>query len=71
VALFMRNRPEYLEILHAVLWLGAIVVPINHKLHPREAAWIIGDAEALVVITETGSIFPDAADLEGECIECG
>lgn len=71
VALFMRNRPEYLEVLHAVLWLGAIVVPINHKLHPREAAWIIGDAKALVVITETGSIFPDAADLEGECIECG
>ena len=31
VALFMRNRPEYLEVLHAVLWLGAIVVPINYK----------------------------------------
>ncbi|WP_339912955.1 class I adenylate-forming enzyme family protein, partial [Sulfitobacter litoralis] len=40
VALFMQNCPEYLEILHAVLWMGAIVVPINYKLHPREAAWI-------------------------------
>lgn len=71
VALFMSNCPEYLEILHAVLWVGAIVVPINHKLHPLEAAWIIGDAKAQVVITETGTVFPESTDLGHECIEYG
>ena len=35
VALFAANCPEYLEILHACWWLGATVVPINYKLHPR------------------------------------
>lgn len=71
VALFMSNCPEYLEVLHAVLWIGAIVVPINHKLHPREAAWIIGDAKAKVVITEAGNTYPNADDLENDCFECG
>lgn len=42
VALFMYNSPEYLPLLWGVWWAGAVVVPINAKLHPREAAWIIG-----------------------------
>ncbi|PYC47975.1 AMP-dependent synthetase [Litorivita pollutaquae] len=71
VAVFMHNCPEYLEALHAALWIGAIVVPINYKLHPREAAWIISDSGAKAVITETGAVYPDADDLEGGCIECG
>lgn len=71
VALFMHNCPEYLEILHAVLWIGAIVVPTNHKLHPREAAWILENAGAKVVITETGSVFADGRDLDGACVELG
>ena len=41
IAVFVQNCPEYLEILHAVWWLGAVVVPVNYKLHPREAEWII------------------------------
>lgn len=49
VAIFAQNCPEYLEILHAVWWLGAVVVPINYKLHKREAAWIVDDAAAKVV----------------------
>ncbi|MBI6629510.1 class I adenylate-forming enzyme family protein [Pontibaca salina] len=69
VALFVQNCPEYLEIVHAVLWIGAIIVPINPKLHPREAAWIIGNAEAKVAITETGKVFPEAGDLHNQCIE--
>lgn len=37
VAVFGPNAPEYIEILHACWWIGAVVVPVNHKLHPREA----------------------------------
>jgi acyl-CoA synthetase (AMP-forming)/AMP-acid ligase II len=71
VALFMQNCPEYLEILHAVLWMGAIVVPINYKLHPREAAWIIDDAKARVVVTQTGTVFASGIELAETCNELG
>jgi acyl-CoA synthetase (AMP-forming)/AMP-acid ligase II len=57
VALFVPNCPEYLEILHAVWWLGAIAVPVNYKLHPREAEWIIENAGASVVFTADGTVF--------------
>lgn len=43
VAVFARNCPEYLIALYGIWHLGAVAVPINAKLHPREAAWIIGD----------------------------
>ncbi|MBY0469166.1 MAG: AMP-binding protein [Burkholderiaceae bacterium] len=40
VALFLHNRPEYLPLLWSVWWAGAVAVPINAKLHPKEVAWI-------------------------------
>lgn len=46
VAIFMTNCPEYLEILYGVWWAGLVVVPINAKLHPREVAYILDNAEA-------------------------
>ncbi|TVQ56667.1 MAG: long-chain fatty acid--CoA ligase [Rhodobacteraceae bacterium] len=52
LALFLKNRPEYLEAMQAAWWAGAAVVPINAKLHPREAAWIVEHAEACAVVTD-------------------
>lgn len=49
VAVFMKNRADYLEILYAAWMIGAAVVPINAKLHPAEAAWIIADAGAAAI----------------------
>jgi long-chain acyl-CoA synthetase len=49
VALFMPNQPAYLEILYAIWFAGAAAVPINYKLHPKEAGWIVGNAEARLV----------------------
>jgi long-chain acyl-CoA synthetase len=46
VVLFMRNHPRYLEILWGAWWAGLVVVPVNAKLHPAEAEWIIDDARA-------------------------
>jgi acyl-CoA synthetase (AMP-forming)/AMP-acid ligase II len=46
VALFMANAPAYLPLLWGSWWCGAVVVPINAKLHPREAAWIAHHSEA-------------------------
>ena len=46
VALFMRNHPAYLELLYGAWWAGLAVVPMNAKLHPREARWIVEHAQA-------------------------
>jgi long-chain acyl-CoA synthetase len=52
VALFMKNCPEYLIAFYGVWMAGAVVVPINAKLHAKEAAWIIADSGAgLVLVT--------------------
>lgn len=55
VALFMGNSTAYLEILYGIWFLGAAAVPINAKLHPREATWIIADADAKVVFVDDGN----------------
>ncbi len=49
IAIFMSNRPEYFEVLYAAWWMGAAALPINAKLHPKEAAWILADAGASVL----------------------
>jgi long-chain acyl-CoA synthetase len=52
VALFMGNRPEYLVALWGTWWAGAVAVPINAKLHPREVAWIAGHSGSRLVVSE-------------------
>ncbi|MBW8640358.1 AMP-binding protein [Hoeflea sp. WL0058] len=51
VAIFMANATEYLEVMNAVWIAGATVAPINAKLHPREAAWIIENSGAKLIIS--------------------
>ena len=46
VALFATNCTQYLECLYGSWWVGAVAIPINAKLHGREAAWICSDAGA-------------------------
>jgi long-chain acyl-CoA synthetase len=61
VAIFMPNSSEYLEIMYAVWFLGAVVVPINAKLHSQEAMWIISDAEAKIIFVSENNIFSKEA----------
>lgn len=56
VAIFAKNRPDYLEALYGVLWFGGTVVPINAKLHPSEVRWILENAGCRVVITDDGRL---------------
>jgi len=51
VALFMANCPEYLEAMYGAWWAGLAVVPINAKLHPREALFILEHAQAGALFT--------------------
>ena len=57
VGIFMTNRTEYLEAFYGGWFAGAAVVPIDAKLHPKEAAWIIEDAgaEILFVSEDVGA----------------
>ncbi len=45
VGVFMSNRPDYLIALYGIWYLGAVAVPINGKLHVKEAGWILENAE--------------------------
>ena len=51
VALFLPNVPDYLTALFGCWYAGAIVVPINFKLHPKEVAWILENAGASVCLS--------------------
>ena len=53
VALFLRNGPDYLELLYAIWWFGGVAVPVNAKLHPDELGWILSDSGARLVICDT------------------
>jgi len=46
VAIAARNHPATLEAMFACWWAGAIVVPVNTKLHAKELAWLLGDCGA-------------------------
>ena len=46
IAIFSGNRPDYLVALYGIWIAGAAAVPINAKLHPREAAFILTNSGA-------------------------
>jgi long-chain acyl-CoA synthetase len=46
IALFMHNTPAYLELMYGAWWAGLAIVPVNAKLHLREAQWILDHAQA-------------------------
>ena len=57
VVLFAGNCPEYLEALFSIWHAGAVAVPVNAKLHPREAAELVEASGASVCFAG-----PDLAD---------
>ncbi len=54
VGIFAHNAPDYLEALYAIWHAGCVAVPINAKLHVREAAWILENAEAALYFADAG-----------------
>ena len=53
VLILMLNRPEFVESFLAINKLGAIAVPVNFRMTPPEVAYLVGDCQAKVVITES------------------
>lgn len=56
VAFYCANRTEYLEALYGAWWIGASVVPINAKLHVKEAAWMIENSGTALVFSDDKSV---------------
>jgi fatty-acyl-CoA synthase len=53
VLILMLNRTEFIESFLAINKLGAIAVPVNFRMTPAEAAFLVSDCQAEVVITES------------------
>ena len=51
VGLFSKNSTEFIYSYLAIVSLGAVVVPLNFQLVPREIAYIIQDANIKIIIT--------------------
>jgi fatty-acyl-CoA synthase len=52
VAILMTNRPEFVESVLAANAIGAIAVPVNFRLAPAEAAYILQDSGAVLIVTD-------------------
>ncbi|MBK8018198.1 MAG: AMP-binding protein [Betaproteobacteria bacterium] len=66
-ALFMTNRPQFLEVLFGAWYAGLAVVPVNAKLHPKEVRYILENsgAHALFVSRDVGdALEPQLSGLE-------
>jgi len=53
VALWLKNRPEFVPALFGTLMAGGAVVPINNFFKPDEVNYILADAGIDVVITDS------------------
>jgi len=50
VALWMVNRPEFIEAMFAVMKIGAVLVPINTRLRTEDTAYILGQSDSSVLL---------------------
>ncbi len=52
VALYALNSPEYLLLALALAKLGAVMIPLNYRLHEEELAWLLEHAGVSVLASE-------------------
>ena len=58
VALWLLNRPEWIEIAFAVMKIGAVLVPINTRLRTEDVAYTVdqSDSSTLILAERSGPI---------------
>jgi len=44
VAVISGNHPIQVKVFHALILLGAVMIPVNHRLSPREMEWHLDNA---------------------------
>ncbi len=71
IAVVSENCPAYVELMFATWAAGAVIVPINYKLHDKEVLQILQDAEVSLVFV-AASLLPglarSAAAFEGRIV---
>lgn len=74
VAMVLPNSAEFAALYFGCLFLGAVAVPINPALHPREVTFILANSAAKLVIysttTKKSILDPESLNLPpGLCLE--
>lgn len=64
VALYALNSPEYLLLALALAKLGAVMIPLNYRLHEEELAWLLEHAGATTLASE-----PELAEVAARLAE--
>ena len=50
VALWMVNRPEWIDAMFAIMKIGAILVPVNTRFRTEDMGYVLGQSDAAAVI---------------------
>ena len=50
VALWMVNRPEWIDAMFAIMKIGAVLVPVNTRFRTEDTAYVLGQSDAVAVI---------------------
>lgn len=58
IGFYCPNHPAYLVAMYAAWIAGGAVVPMNAKLHPKEAAWILENSGARACWTDSTTLAP-------------
>jgi O-succinylbenzoic acid--CoA ligase len=58
VAVLLRNSTRFVEIVHAVTRIGAVLVPLNMRLTVSELAWQLADVQAKLLIFDQANAAP-------------
>ena len=53
VAILALNSDRYLELMYAIPWIGAAMVPLNTRLAAPEIEYILSDSGAVVLFIDT------------------
>ena len=65
VAILALNSDRYFELLYAIPWIGAVMVPVNTRLATPEIEYILEDSGARVLFVD-GAMQAHAAALAGQ-----
>jgi long-chain acyl-CoA synthetase len=65
VAILALNSDRYFELLYAIPWLGAVMVPVNTRLATPEIRYVLEDSGARVLFVD-GAMRAHAAALAGQ-----
>ncbi|HXJ80164.1 MAG TPA: AMP-binding protein [Candidatus Methylomirabilis sp.] len=50
VALWMVNRPEWIDAMFAIMQIGAVLVPVNTRFRTEDMAYVLAQSDAVAVI---------------------